>query len=76
MNPLEIVKLIVEGTSFVAQAIGAFVGGDDSEPVRRVIEVLPGALRSRLELARQRELTRQALEAELGKRDTEPPVDA
>ena len=75
MSPAEIVKLVIEGTSFVAQAIAAFIDGDDSEPVRRVIDVLPGPLRSRLELARQRNLTRRALEDQIGGRDTDVPAE-
>lgn len=73
MNPGEVAELIIKGTTWVAQAIAAFLDGDDSEAVRRVIDVLDPELKTSLELARQRNLTRKALEEQLGKRDTEPP---
>ena len=70
----DIVKLVLEGASFVATAIGAFIDGDDSEPVRRVIEILPAEQRSAIELARQRNLMRKALEEKLGTADTDAPT--
>lgn len=51
---------------WLIEIIGRWIGGDDAPDVRRVIEILPGELRSDLEHARQRELMRQAAEAELG----------
>lgn len=69
MTTAEIVSLIFEGSSYVAEAIAAFIDGDTSEPVRRVIEVLPSSTRSKVELERQRALNRRALEAELARLD-------
>jgi len=49
--------------------IAAFIGGDTSEPVARLIEILPPSLKSDVEHARQYELTRKALEGDLASPD-------
>jgi hypothetical protein len=65
MSEAEIIKLGFEGARFVFDVIARFIAGDTSEPVRRVIDVLPSELRSELELERQRSAMRRDLEQAL-----------
>jgi hypothetical protein len=62
-------KILGAAGAFIGGAIRAFVDGDDSEPVRRVVEILPPELRTQVEYARQLELARVAAEAAVGQRD-------
>lgn len=50
---------------WVLQVVSAFIDGDDSEPVKRLVELLPPELKADVEHARQYELTRKALEEDL-----------
>jgi len=47
---------------WVVETIGKFIAGDNSEPVKRLAELLPDELKADVEHARQYELTRKALE--------------
>lgn len=62
-----------EIAKWVAGIVARYIAGEDSEPVRRVVDILPKKMRADVEHARQREMMRQQLEAAgLGERPTEP----
>lgn len=71
-DPIEVTRVVLEGVGFVAEMIARFIAGDDSEPVRRVIDVLPDTTRAKVEFERQRELTRKALAEQFAARETPP----
>lgn len=50
--------------TWAVQTIGAFINGDTSEPVRRLVAILPAELKSDVEHAHQRALTQRMLEKE------------
>ena len=56
------VEIAFEGAKFLFDIIQRFVGGDRSEEVLRVIQVLPRTSRSRLELIAQEKAAAQILE--------------
>jgi hypothetical protein len=59
------IKIGIEAGTWLAGMIARFVAGDDSEPVRRVIDVLPSQMRADVEHERQRELLRAELVGDL-----------
>lgn len=59
----ESIKLALQGAGYVAEIIARYIAGDDSREVRRVIDILPGDLRSEVELQRQRALAEAELRA-------------
>lgn len=61
MTAAEIAELALRGGAFVVEMIARYIGGDNSEEVRRVIAILPGELRSEVELKRQRALAETEL---------------
>lgn len=63
MTAAEVAKLALQGGSYVAEIIARYIAGDDSREVRRVIDILPGDLRSEVELKRQRALAEAELRA-------------
>lgn len=61
-DALNWVRMIGEISKWVVETIVAFVKGDDSPDVRKLIDILPAHFKSDLEHARQREVLRQELE--------------
>lgn len=60
------IELGGRAAAFIIETIAKYVDGDNSEPVKRVIDVLPISMRSDVEHARQKELLRKELEEKFG----------
>jgi hypothetical protein len=61
VNETEVVELILRALGVLGPMIAAWINGSDDPEVLRLVEILPGDIRTELELERQRRL----LEADL-----------
>jgi hypothetical protein len=68
---MEEARIVLEVLRWVADAVGAFLAGEEGPEPKRLVEVLPDELRSDLEMARQRRLLGEELAADLAFDDDE-----
>lgn len=74
-NVMKGLEIGAQALPWLVETIDRFINGDDSEAVRRVIEILPAERRADAEAARQERLLERDIREEFGPDPTESPTE-